>query len=183
MHALPRLLRSVLDLVLVALFGLSALLLVGGFALPAMGRELVIIDGGSMAPAIANGSAVIVDRTPSSFAVGDVVTIRVPSSGAVFTHRIIELTADGSTPAVRTQGDANQDPDAKASPESWIVGRVAYAVPGLGFAAAALQSGTGRAGLICLVLIVLALRWFGEDVTSSKPARDPRALTERGRAA
>src|SRR6185369_5649631 len=183
MNALPKLLRTALALALVALFGLSALLLVGGFALPALGRELVIIDGGSMAPAITNGSAVIVDRTPTTFAVGDVVTIRVPSSGAVFTHRIIEIVADGSTSAVRTQGDANQDPDAKASPESWIVGRVAYAVPGLGYAAAALQSGTGRAGLICLVLIVLALRWFGEDASSPKPARDPKPATERGRAA
>jgi len=183
MNTLPKLLHKALDLALVALFGLSALLLAGGFALPALGRELVIIDGGSMAPAITNGSAVIVDRTPTAYEVGDVVTIRVPSSGAVFTHRIIEIVADGSTSAVRTQGDANQDPDAKASPESWIVGRVAVAVPSLGFAAAALQSGTGRAGLICLVLIVLALRWFGEDSSSPKPARDRRAVTERGRAA
>src|SRR6185369_8621262 len=81
MNALPKLLRTTLDLALVALFGLSALLLVGGFALPALGREMVIIDGGSMAPAIANGSAVIVDRTPTAYEVGDVVTIRVPSSG------------------------------------------------------------------------------------------------------
>jgi signal peptidase I len=183
MNALPKLLRTTLDLALVALFGLSALLLVGGFALPALGREMVIIDGGSMAPAIENGSAVIVDRTPTTVAVGDVVTIRVPSSGAVFTHRIIEIVADGSTSAVRTQGDANQDSDATASPESWIVGRVSYAIPGLGYAAAALQSGTGRAGLICLVLIVLALRWFGEDASSPKPARDPKPATERGRAA
>lgn len=183
MNALPRLFRTTLDLALMALFGLSALLLAGGFALPALGREMVIIDGGSMAPSIANGSAVIVDKTATGFAVGDVVTIRVPSSGAVFTHRIIEIVADGSTPAVRTQGDANQDPDATASPESWIVGRVAYAVPGLGYVAAALQSGTGRAGLISLVLIVLALRWFGDDAVSDKRSRAPRATAERGRAA
>ena len=183
MNVLPKLFRTTLDLVLVALFGLSALLLAGGFALPALGRQMVIIDGGSMAPAIANGSAVIVEKAPASIQVGDIVTIRVPTSGAVFTHRIVETVVDGSTPAVRTKGDANQDPDATASPESWIVGRVAYAVPGLGYAAAALQSGTGRAGLICLVLIVLALRWFGEDASSSKPARNPLSSTERERVA
>jgi signal peptidase len=183
MSLLRTLTRRSLDLVLVALFVLSASLLAAGWLLPNLGRQLVIIDGGSMAPTIPNGSAVIVGTHPADVRVGDVVTIRIPSSGVLFTHRVVSIETDAAGTALRTKGDANADPDATPSPSSWVVGRVDASVPGLGYAAAALQSGTGRAALITLLIVVLALRWFGDDsdeAATSTSARGPKGAA-RGR--
>lgn len=159
--------RWTLNLALVALFALSAVLVAAGTVLPNLDREMIIINGGSMAPAIPNGAAVIVDHHPQALAVGQVVTIRVPSSGGVFTHRIVEVIEDGTEPTLRTKGDANESPDATPSSASSVVGRVELAVPNLGYLAAAVQSGIGRAAVMSSLLVLLFLRWFWQDFFGS----------------
>jgi signal peptidase len=56
--------------------------------------------------------AVVVPVDPSSIGVGDVITFEAPVAGRpVVTHRVVEVLENGSTPVIRTKGDANSAPD------------------------------------------------------------------------
>lgn len=92
---------------------------VGVFLLVAVGphtgqyRTLTVLSA-SMRPTFPAGSVVVVTPTAAAdLAVGDVITYRIPvEDHRVVTHRIIEIVEAGAKPVVRTQGDANNAPDA-----------------------------------------------------------------------
>lgn len=87
---------------LVVVLASAVVLVVGQIA----GRwQVVEVQGGSMQPTIANGSAVL--TTPSARAhlnPGDVVTM-IGEDGARVTHRVVSV--DENTDALTTRGDAN----------------------------------------------------------------------------
>lgn len=99
--------RALQGTLVVLLIGV-AVLVVGQIA----GRwQVVEVQGGSMQPTIANGSAVL--TTPSARAhlrPGDVVTM-IGEEGKRVTHRVVSV--DPETAALTTRGDANfvDDPE------------------------------------------------------------------------
>jgi signal peptidase len=104
----------------------------------------------SMAPTLPPGTLVVVQPVdPAGLAVGDVVTYQLRSEEpTLVTHRIsaVTATADGVTAYV-LQGDNNPDPDVEPVVPEQVQGRVAYAVPLLGYVNSAL-SGEGRGWLV-----------------------------------
>lgn len=115
--------------------------------------------------------------------VGDILTFHAPVPDQhLETHRVIKVnhTADGRT-IIRTQGDANAEPDPwKATIQGDTVWETVHVIPAVGNVVRALRAPAIRTGLFWLALgalVVLgsSLIWSrGEDETSDDPA--PEAL-------
>lgn len=66
----------------------------------------------SMTPTFRPGDAVLTRTEPlTDLRVGQVVVLVPPGQVASFAHRVVSITGDPAHPAIRTQGDANSQPD------------------------------------------------------------------------
>ncbi len=89
--------------------------------------KIITIDGGSMAPTIMPGDAIVLARPPKTVEVGMVLTLMV--DGHLVTHRVVEVTADGG---FATCGDANEARDDWSGNKVTVVGRFVMRIPALG---------------------------------------------------
>ncbi|MFT4285757.1 MAG: signal peptidase I, partial [Protaetiibacter sp.] len=121
------------------------------------GQQLLLVEGGSMAPALERGELVLIDtRGADAIGAGDAVTVRQPD-GTLLTHRVLAVAPDGR---LTTRGDANAVQDAAAVERSAVVGAVVARIPHpYAGAIAASQALPGRislgAALLGLVLLPL----------------------------
>jgi len=96
--------------------------------------KLMIVQSGSMAPAIKMGS-VVVAKPAEDYQIGDVITFGPYSrTKAPTTHRIYDIKVQGGEPVYITKGDANNAPDQREITKREIVGKVLFDIPYLGFA-------------------------------------------------
>jgi signal peptidase len=153
-----------------------------------LGYQRYVITGGSMTGTIDKGSIVFEKAVPvADLAVGDVITYQPPADSGVpnlVTHRIIEIgTAEGGGRLLRTQGDANPQPDpwrfSLTAPTQPVV---QHHVPHLGWVLVALADRDVRvlvlgipAGLVALASAVELVRALREG----RRGRDRRAQTEQ----
>lgn len=130
---------------------------------PIVGREVFIIRGASMAPAIPIGSAIVASRvSPDEIGAGDVVTFR-GTNGVVVTHRVIETVIDEGEHLFRTKGDANTTPDAFLVPEGALMGVVETSLPFAGYVMAMMAQPFGLLSLMSgLIACYLALSIIDE---------------------
>ena len=94
-----------------------------------------IVESGSMEPKIRVGGIIFV-LPSNNYQIGDVITFSTTGSRTPTTHRVIgksypEGLAGGAI--YNTKGDANEDPDNFEVSSSQIVGKVALALPYLGY--------------------------------------------------
>ena len=159
-----------MDLALLAMVAIVAILLV----LPLTGRQLIVIQGGSMEPTIPLGGLVMTERpaNPADLAAGEIVTVR-PASGTVYTHRVSRAFVEDGAAQLITKGDANATEDGAAVPASEVVGVARLWVPVAGYFVAFLQTTGGRIAFIAMLLAAFALRWFWDDIF--EPAADAPA--------
>ncbi|WP_220454178.1 signal peptidase I [Nocardioides immobilis] len=139
-----------------------------------LGYERYVITGGSMSGAIERGSVVFSRAVPAEdLRVGDVITYQPPAESGVttlVTHRIVRIGRDDvGRQVLRTQGDANPDPDpwrfTLTDDEQAVV---QVSVPYVGYALIALADRdtrmlvigvpAGLVGLVSLGQLVGALR-------------------------
>ena len=180
-----RIVRRLLELALVGLAVglLGVVLLVRG--VPMSGRLVLVVGGGSMAPALPVGSAVIVQPIPiSSLRVGDIVTIEVGPEHAIFTHRITRLVDRADGLWIETKGDANATPDPTIIPATSVKGRVQVVAPAVGYAIAALSRPEGFAAALGVAGILLAMIMLldgsnGPAPVSARPAGEPAPVPAR----
>ncbi|MFC7097895.1 signal peptidase I [Halobaculum marinum] len=154
-------LRSRIDLrqVLVAVVVLGVVFPFAAYAAPALvgADESYVVLTGSMRPAIAPGDVVFVTATPASaIGVGDVITFD-RGTDVPTTHRVIEVIEEDGTLLFRTQGDANEDPDAGIVTAPNVVGVVTLTIPFLGTAITAIDSQYGFVALVVLPFALLVL--------------------------
>lgn len=134
-----------------------------GVALPVAanlhGDRLLVVTSGSMAPLLQAGDHALVRplENGEQVAPGQVVTYRAGGTGAVTTHRVLEVLDRPEGRFLRTQGDANPDPDPDFTPmegasavldEPWL----AMAEP-VAFA----QSRAGRLLMLGPALVLLSV--------------------------
>ncbi|MBI5231341.1 MAG: signal peptidase I [Coriobacteriales bacterium] len=148
------------------------------------GLRVLVVDGGSMEPAIRVGSVIVVRRLdPERIQVGDVISFTTPtrrgSSGAptIATHRVIHVTrekvyGDHGTVALRTKGDANEEPDIQAISGASVLGKLVLALPYLGYVVRFGQTPLGIAVLILVPALVLAAAWGSDLVARTKRRGD-----------
>jgi signal peptidase len=141
---------------------------------PVVGFELFSIRSGSMEPTLSVGSLAIVATQHEPVDVGDPVAFRLPS-GTVITHRVVGVVeADGGR-LLRTQGDANEDPDPSLVPADSVVGTVAFSLPLLGFLLAMLGMPIGVVAIISAAGTMLTMIWLLEELESLDEADDVAA--------
>jgi signal peptidase I len=133
-------------------------LLVGLAVLVLTGWRLDVVTSPSMAPAIAQGSAVLArpvdDSTLRSLEPGDVITFEYPQVDALVMHRIVEVRDQGGQRFFTTQGDANPAADARLVPGSDVEAEVRTSLPIVGRILTALQP---PSGVVLLVVVPLLL--------------------------
>lgn len=178
-------------LALCARLGLVTLIVASiGWIVPSLlGYDRYVITGGSMSGAIERGSVVFEKPVPvEDLVVGDVITYVPPADSGVHnlvTHRIVEMetTPDGLQ-LLRTQGDANPDPDpwqfSLTAPTQPVV---EFTVPVVGYAFTALADPDVRmliigvpAGLVALLAgieLVRAVRQTKPIETDAPPKTQP----------
>ncbi len=122
------------------------------------GARSMVVQSGSMTPAIRTGDVVVARPiAPTEAKVGDIVTFQEPNgSGNLLVHRVRAISREGGEVAVVTQGDANTTQERWKVPVDGAIGAVAYRVPMLGFATGWINGPAGRIGLIILPALLLA---------------------------
>jgi signal peptidase len=161
-----------LALILLVLFGV-----VLGKLLPLAGAETLVVGGGSMAPAIPVGSAVVVSPVdPRVLAPGDVVSLRAGPDRAIFTHRIIRVVEGDAGPLFETKGDANAEADPTLVPPDAVIGRVAWTAPYAGYLITLLSMPLGVAFVIGLAFVLLAIAWLLETLELRQAGQGRRLL-------
>ncbi len=117
-----------------------------------LGWELVVVQGGSMEPALPVGSVMFVAPVDGrDVRVGDIVSYRLPDmtpSETRVTHRVVDVIREEGGLAFRTKGDANDAPDNYIVPASEVLGRVRWHIPWLGYLAPYLRTPVGFLTLI-----------------------------------
>jgi signal peptidase I len=126
----------------------------GIFGWDLSGGRLMTTTTPSMCPAVCVGSLVAVRPLEGRVHPGELVAFRPPGQGAVFTHRVVAVEADGS---FTTKGDAETSPDPWVVAPSGVVGRVAFTLFGLGWWLRALP--LLAVGAFCLLVIRSVYRW------------------------
>jgi signal peptidase I len=89
--------------------------------------KVVSIEGGSMAPTIASGDAIVLTRPPDRIEPGMILTLEV--EGRIVTHRVVEVRDDGT---FVTKGDANQIADDFSGLDVKVVGEYRARIPRVG---------------------------------------------------
>lgn len=139
--------------VIVILLGLLSLL-VASNAPWRMPYKPFIVLSGSMRPVISEGSVVFVRRGPENLKVNDIITfLRPDNSRDNVTHRIIGKTDFG----YKTQGDANNSPDAWTVRKEAVWGKVIFTQPYLGYVLSFSRTKPGVILLIALPLFIIIL--------------------------
>ena len=162
MRFLRRLLEVVLVAYVVMVLGLAAL----AQLLPNVGHGMFAVRSESMAPALRVGDLLLVDRIPpGDVRVGDVITISI-GTGATVTHRVLTVTPTDGGPMFTTKGDANPTADPVAHRPEQLKGRLAGAVPLLGFLLAMLAIPSGIAALFSIGATLLTAVWLLDEIDS-----------------
>ena len=156
----PRKRRGVLKRVFVAL--IIALFVAAPTVLQSyFGFGISPVLSGSMAPFAQPGDAFITVKRPvSQLTVGDIVTLQLAESQALYAHRIIEIRElSGGIKRIVTKGDANptaeEDPF-MSSPQS-MVPVTLYSVKWIGYVLSYLTSVQGRQAGLALIVIANVL--------------------------
>jgi signal peptidase len=172
-------LRRIVDIGLVALILVVLAGVVLGKGAPLLGRQSIIIGGGSMAPAVGLGSAIVVKPVAAAdLTVGDIVSLQVGPDRTTYTHRIVAVVDRPDGRWIRTKGDANADPDPSLVPASAVIGRVELVLPLFGYLLALLSLPVGVMFVIGLAATLLAIAWLLESLEPEpRPVRRPAAGT------
>jgi signal peptidase I len=159
-----RWIRRVLDLALILLVAAVLGLVLMVNVAPMLGHQIVVVRGGSMEPAIHLGSAMEISHVqPADLRVGDVVTLK-ETNGTIVSHRITRIVPLPDGTYIEVKGDANPTPDPVLIPVSAVVGRVDFAVPGIGYFIYLLTLPTGVLSVVSVAFTLLFAIWLLEDL-------------------
>lgn len=126
------------------------------------GHYMFIVLSGSMNPTFDTGSLVFVKPAqPDEIKERDIIAFRgLGDSEALTTHRVVGIDRSGPDgPEFTTRGDANDVDDPNPVPAGNLVGKVALAVPYMGYL---LAFGRTKRGLLALIIVPGALLIISE---------------------
>ena len=125
---------KILYYLVIVVFAVIAILMVVSI-FPITGNyKLMVVQSGSMEPAIKMGSIVVV-KPADDYKIGDIISFgRVTETKGPTTHRIYDIKVAENKVFYITKGDANNAPDQEEVPKREIIGKVLFSVPYIGFA-------------------------------------------------
>ena len=157
-----RLLEVILVTYVVTVLGLAGM----AQLLPNIGHGLFAVRSDSMAPELRVGDLLMVDRVrPEEVQAGEVVTISI-GGGATVTHRVVTVTPTDQGPMFTTKGDGNATADPVAHRADQLKGRLALALPLLGYLLAMLTMPSGIAALFSIGATLLTAVWLLDEIDS-----------------
>jgi len=122
--------------------------------------KFMIVQSGSMVPAIKMGSIVMV-KPVDEYKIGDVISFgEVTKTKSPTTHRIYDIKVTEGIPSYITKGDANNTPVTKEIEKSEIIGKVFLNIPYIGYAVDFTKKPLGFA----LIIIVPATVIIGDEI-------------------
>jgi signal peptidase I len=161
------------------LCGLALVLALAVLVPALLGFQRYVITSGSMTGTYDRGSLVFDRVVPtSSLRAGDVITFRPPGQAGLVTHRIASVRVVGGRRVFTTKGDANRTADVwgAITLHGAQQARVAFHLPYLGFAIAALSDRRVRMLVIGLPALLIAIgtlsalwRDAGAEARASRP--------------
>jgi len=159
MSTLTKLFKIIYYIFLVFIATIAVSLIVSVF--PITGNyKMMVVQSGSMAPAIKMGSIVVV-KPAEDYKIGDVITFGPMSkTKAPTTHRIYDIKVVDGQPVYITKGDANNAPDQKEIQKREVIGKVLFSVPYVGFAVDFAKKPIGFA----LIIIIPAAIIIGDEI-------------------
>ncbi len=114
------------------------------------------VSSDSMEPAIKKGSIVYVKKISfDEIKEGDVLTFRQKDSSKWFTHRVILKNNSGES--LYTKGDHNNIKDPLPTPYKYVVGKVYFTLPVLGYFTMALDSFWAKIVLVSAAVFYIAV--------------------------
>ncbi|MHC1601464.1 MAG: signal peptidase I [Candidatus Nezhaarchaeales archaeon] len=123
-----------------SLVTVSMLVLVMWASMGAFGAKPIVILGDSMKPTINVGDIVIVGKiSPSSIKPGDIIQYYREGIG-VITHRVAAVEHNDRGLYFVTKGDALDEPDPWLVPSDYVIGKVIFVIPKIGWITIALRS-------------------------------------------
>jgi signal peptidase I len=123
-----------------------------------MGLRVLVVQSGSMTPAIEVGDVVVVRMVmPSEVEVGDIVTFNDKERGRLVTHRVEEIKPEADNISFTTRGDANTGTEEWSLARSGAMGKVDLRIPRLGYVVRAATYPVVFAFLLTAVVLALGL--------------------------
>jgi len=117
--------------------------------------KILVVESGSMAPAIKTGSVVIV-KPSKSYKVGDVITFgEIGKNKTPISHRIHKINDNNGQRSYVTKGDTNNSPDSNEVSEDKIIGKVILTVPYVGYAVATAKKPLGFLLIIVVPAVII----------------------------
>lgn len=147
-----KILKIIYNSIAIALAIVALLVIVSLF--PITGNyKILIVQSGSMEPAIKTGAVVVVKPT-DNYQINDVITFAGENSKKSTTHRIIDIEDTDGKKNFVTKGDANNAEDSNRITEEKIIGKVLFSVPYVGYVVAAAKE---PLGFVLLIIVPASL--------------------------
>ena len=122
--------------------------------------RIMIVQSGSMEPAVHTGS-VVVSRLVDEYVINDIITFGNKTSNQTpTTHRIIEIKNDNGNISYITKGDANNTSDRKEVLHRNVIGKILFSVPYFGYIIDFVKKPLG----FFLVIVIPALLVVSDEV-------------------
>lgn len=143
---------SAVAIIIVLLIIISAFPITGNY-------KILVVQSGSMEPAIHTGSVVVV-FPQKNYKEGDAITFK-GQSGKLdsITHRIVKIEESAQGKIFTTKGDANNANDTNVVYPENIIGKVLFSAPYFGYAVAAAKT---KYGFLAIIIIPAALIIYDE---------------------
>ena len=161
--------------IFLAFIGAIAILLIFS-VFPITGNyKLLIVQSGSMAPAIKMGGIVVV-KPADDYKIGDVITFGpYTRTKAPTSHRIYDIKVTEGQAVYITKGDANNAPDAREISKRDVLGKVLFSVPYVGFAVDFAKKPLGFALIIIVpaaIIVFDEIKKIYEEIKKKKTAKN-----------
>jgi len=168
-----KLFKIIYYIFIASIAAIAVLLVVSVF--PITGNyKLLVVQSGSMEPAIKMGSVVIV-KPIDDYQINDVITFVNPKKRQeLISHRIVDLEVSEGGTFYITKGDANEDPDARKVVKDEVIGKILFSVPYLGYAVDFAKKPLGFASIIIIpaaVIIFDEIKKIFKEVKKKKEQR------------
>ncbi|MGN1169701.1 MAG: signal peptidase I [Acutalibacteraceae bacterium] len=140
------------------LFCILAFLVMIVFIPKILGYDTYYIQSESMSPSISKGSLAFAKEVEfKNISPGDVLTFSDDDGKKFFTHRVVEI--DAANQMLTTKGDANDEQDPSPTSYYFVVGKVDFAIPLIGYAAKFINSTAGK-----IIIAAVYIAWAAVEI-------------------
>ena len=152
--------KIISNLFIIFIFAIVLLIVVSILPIPG-NYKLLIVQSGSMEPAIKTGSVVIV-KPVENYSINDVITFVDGGRDKTTTHRIVDMEVISGQTQYITKGDANNAEDSNKVSEDKIVGKVLTSIPYAGYILAMAKKPIGFVLLVVVPCVMIIFEEVGK---------------------